>query len=322
MPIIVIDGCEKVGKTTVIEKLIQKFKAANIEAERVHWTNKNMVPDDRAVTPLLIEHSGNLNKVWLWDRGWPSEYVYGRLLGRDHRMTLDPWIGEWLHGRAVQANGLRVILTGPPPSILRSLRDATDLPVSAADEQSLFIEYGQRFGWEVIFNLHTELDYAVEKIFHRAFEPLSVSSKYQPPAWSGPTNASIVIIGSNRSNDELVPGGWLPFTRESEILFAREFGDLAFKVAWVNLETCDPLTLKNRNTIITCGSRAAEWFNHHAWDATIERRMAGEPFIRIVNILDPLKMFTFKDEQSAKQLRIVRSVIESLKPIEAYQSIR
>src|SRR3989304_2111146 len=105
MSVIVFDGPEKAGKSTIIEALRQYAKSTKF-FDRVyvrHWGPVS--PDDRVYAHELSQDSTCFNELVIWDRCWPSEYVYGNLLGRSRRGTGDPWLLEWLHGRAVQSNG-------------------------------------------------------------------------------------------------------------------------------------------------------------------------------------------------------------------------
>lgn len=309
MPVIIIDGPEKAGKTTVIEALIKFMQSKDIEAERVHWGK--MDTDDRVYSPVLMKHTADSKKVWIWDRGWPSEYVYGKLLGRDRRMAFDPWIGEWLHGRAVQANGLRVILTGPSPEQLTSLRDKEDHPVSAELEQNLYKHYGEMFGWLILNNEHTakSLEIVVEQIFNEFRSSNKWWNVYLPPAWSGPISAKTVFISSQASIGEFIPGGWLPFTKDYEIQAAREFGDNAFKAAWINFEDCNPRTLEDRETVVTFGDQVSKWYHKN-----IHKLERSKPR-RLINLHSPELFYAYETERQAVRLSRYKEVVQSLKPI-------
>jgi len=307
MPVIIIDGPEKAGKTTLINELVRSLVDKGIPAERVHWGPVS--PDDRVYSVVLQPQCQDLGKVWVWDRGWPSEHVYGKLLGRDHRGATDPWLLEWLHGRAVQVNGVRVILTGPHSSILERLRTDDDLSVVPSIERQAYIKYGEAFGWDMIHNnTHTQesLNASIKYIECKLFSQESFAYKqWSPPKFAGPPDAKVVIVGEKLS-DKPIAGGWLPFTSYFTTLLGRDFGDYAFKVLWTNAADCDPQLLRNKETIIACGRIAADW---------CRREIKGGSGQKIINIPHPSYLYRFHNEKSRQQLEYVRQAIQSLKPL-------
>lgn len=68
--IIVIEGPEKAGKTT-----LTKFLIAKKPMEIRHWGPVD--PDDRVYTEQLIKDVESDNWI-IWDRCWPSEHVYAK----------------------------------------------------------------------------------------------------------------------------------------------------------------------------------------------------------------------------------------------------
>lgn len=305
MPVIIIEGCEKAGKSTLINELVQQLHGnVGCDAERVHWVGRAK-PDDRIYSDLLREHSQDLSKVWIWDRGWPSEYVYGTLLGQDRRLALDPWLGEWLHGRAVQVTGVRVILRGPHFHTLEALRDSSDLNVSPREEQATYTSYGMRFGWRVLTNEHTQqgLDESINTILAELFSKEKyVYEQLSPPKFAGPLDAKIAVVGEKLSDSD----SWLPFTSYFGTLLGREFGDDAFKVLWTNASTCDPQLLRDKEIIITCGKIANEWSH---------REVKGGFNQKIISIPHPSYLYRFNDDRARQQLEYVRQVIQSLRPL-------
>lgn len=307
MPVIIIDGPEKAGKTTLINELVKELLERGIPAERVHWGPVS--PDDRVYSVVLEPQCQDLGKVWVWDRGWPSEHVYGRLLGRDRRLSNDPWLGEWLHGRAVQVSGVRVILAGPHSSILERLRDDADLPVVPTLERQAYIEYGRRFGWTVLHDTtHTResVRQSIDTILAELFSKETYAYKrWSPPNFAGPLNAEVVVVGEKLS-DKHTAGGWLPFTSYFTTLFGREFGDDAFKVLWTNASTYDPQLLRDKEVIIACGRIATDW---------CRREIKGGSSQKIVNIPHPSYLYRFNNEKARQQLEYARQVVQSLKPL-------
>lgn len=309
MPVIAIDGNEKAGKTTIILSLLHKFNEMGVRSERVHWGPVS--PDDREYSYLLKQHTTDYSKVWVWDRCWVSEYVYGNLLHRDHRGAEDPWLLEWLHGRAVQLGGSRVMILGPDPDELARLRDESDLAVDPASEQLLYKKYAQRFGWTVINNQHNKesLDASVNAILSDFMsKDKYVMMGMVPPKYAGDPEAVVAVVGEALSSETIL-GGWLPFTSNFTTRFGREFGDDAFNVLWTNAADCDARLLSNRKIVITCGKIAGEWYMD-----TRKEVVEGQ---KVVNIPHPSYLYRYNNPKVRGQLESVRQVLQALKPIQA-----
>lgn len=307
MPVIMIDGPEKAGKTTLISELVDQLHInVGAAAERVHWGP--VFPDDRAYSKTLCEHSQDLSKVWVWDRGWPSEYVYGTLLHRDRRGSNDPWLLEWLHGRAVQVNGVRAMVLGPDPKTHMNIRDETDLPVNPTDERDMYKAYAKVFGWTIIDNIFGQwsVSQSINTILAELFsKEIYRSEQWSPPKFAGPPDAKVVVIGEKLSGRPVI-GGWLPFTSYFTTLLGRDFGDDAFKVLWTNIADCDPRLLRDKEVIIACGRIASDW---------CRREFKGGSSQKIINIPHPSYLYRFNNEKARQQLKYVRQVIQSLRPL-------
>lgn len=251
--IILIDGPEKTGKSTLIAEL-----AKVLNATVRHWGPVD--PDDRVYTPMLKSDSQS-NKWFIWDRGWPSEHVYGKLLHRDRRLVDDPFLGEWLHGRAVQTAGLRVILLPSSVEMLRKLRNSTDLKVDPTDEYEAFYRYGHTYGYTMLCNYYNEssLEDNIDSIVSR----LGTAGIVTPPFYAGPVNARVVFVGEKRNVDARVipPGSWLPFSSRLTSELGRRMGPNALKCGWTNVGDVSPEFLANRY-VVACGEVAADWLRH------------------------------------------------------------
>lgn len=303
MSVIIIDGPEKAGKTTTIAAL-KKALSKNFSVEIVKWGP--VKPDDRVYSDLLKEHSATIHHVAIWDRGWPSEYVYGKLLGRkDHRMSEDPWLGAWLHDRAVQANGLRVMMLGPSIEKLSKLRDNSDLEVSPEKEVELYREYAMRFGWKILEGYKhskTDLQSNVLSIIQDLNAIYaSIQNQPVPPNWAGPQDAEVVVVG-NTLSDKPVPGGWLPFTSRMTTMFARSLGDKAIKLAWTNVRDCNPAYLRDRKVIISCGNVSHLWIRNYVANKETNQK--------ILYIPHPSYLFRFKNEKTDHEIRRTFSQIK------------
>lgn len=146
--LLVIDGPEKAGKTSLIEAL-RTWVTLKGEPTKVRKWGK--LDDGKwaidEVYGFALDEDQLHPGLVIWDRSWASETVYGQLLNRDRRLAERPELGESLYGRRVQ---LKIILGGPSPAILMGDRTEDDLPVSPAKEQEAFVAYGRQYGWHII----------------------------------------------------------------------------------------------------------------------------------------------------------------------------
>lgn len=303
---LVIDGPEKAGKSTTIAALKKALKK-NFQVDVLKWGP--VKPDDRVYTEQLMHYAGSRDTVAIWDRCWPSEYVYGKLLGRkDHRMSSDPWLGAWLHDRAVISNGSRFMMLGPSIDHLSKLRDSTDLAVSPENEVKLYKEYATRFGWTILEGYkHTKksLDANVDLILREFYkDTMQLDGMPLPPAWAGPQDAKVVIVG-NTLSEKPVPGGWLPFTSRMTTMFGRIFGDDVVKYGWTNARDCSPAYLKRRKVIIACGNIAHEWIRHYV----AEKENYDQ---KILYVPHPSWLFRFKNERTEIE---IKRTIENIKSV-------
>lgn len=246
--IIVLEGPEKVGKTTLANKIAEET-GATIR----HWGQ--IKPDDRAYTSQLKRDS--LSDEWfIWDRCWPSEHVYGKLLERGRRLAEDPWLGEWLHGRAAR---IRIIMVPDRLERLEELRDETDLPVRPSDELLAYSKYARRFGYKVLVNEYTEksLNEMWDTIRKRMI-PQNMMKGVKPKDVAGDIRNGIVWIEELEAKTTGIPGGWMPFSSPEATRFARQFGDEVFDYAYTGEGQIDPLLLADKG-VIAFGDSVGEW---------------------------------------------------------------
>ncbi len=278
MTLVIIDGPEKAGKSTLIQALVEHLRRTGREAESIHWGR--MDSDDRVYSSYVMNHVLT-NKIWVWDRGWPSEHVYGVLLNRDRRMRDNPWIGEWLHGRATQTNGVRIILTGPSPEELSNLRDESDHLVDPRKEQELYAWYGNAFKWKVIQNQHTKasLNEQVQKI-DALIMANAETSTFSASRRCGPPTSKVGFFGAPEYEPYL-PGGWLPFTSSRASAWAQHtLGYSAFDCQWMNEDSLydPPELLSNFELLVLCGTKAEKVFKEHT--------MKGDRPKKIISLSD------------------------------------
>ena len=258
--IIYIDGPEKAGKTTICN-LLEAYYGWRTR----HWGP--IEPDDRVYAPILKEDIESDEEVVVWDRAWIAEHVYARLLVRDRMMNDDPWLGAWLHGRAVDAYGYQCILLGPSDREILALRTDDDLNVNVRQETAGYMQYGDEHGVPY-FNNHHTAEWAntfVENLHARMTLPHHRSTPPGiPPYYAGPWYANVVVVGQDRKGKkDTIPGAWLPFTSRMTTQFARDaFGRYALEVGWTNAGDIPPQTLRGK-AIIACGQKAQKWVQYH-----------------------------------------------------------
>lgn len=267
--LLVIDGPEKAGKSTLAAALVQWWDSAYPEAAgtpRARIRKWGRLDDGRWARDVVyrdalvedVEYGG----LVIWDRSWASEAVYAKLLGRDRRLGEDPWLGEFLYGRGVV---LKFILGGPHHSVLTSQLDEDDQVEGhgqdMAKEQRAFVQYGERYGWSVIG--HTDRDRlplpTLLRMVQLRIGEFASRDGRNPRQWCGPRQASVVFVGERGSNRDSLVGGWLPFSSEYTSRFGRLLGDTAFRVGWTNAWDDQREIFDNAKLVVACGATAYDW---------------------------------------------------------------
>lgn len=260
MPLIVLDGPEKAGKTTLVNHICEAYGA-----RQVHWSY--VKSDVEYLAPL--QEAVASDDLVIWDRGWDSLHVYGSVLPKDierrsHRLFIDPWLGEWLYGRAVQTVGVRAILTSDP-TYRRNRRDDTDLPCDPVAEGQAYVQYARTFGWEVLYNTYTEdvMREHAKTLVNHAYNVVG-QAQAKPPVYAGPPNAPVVVVGEegNPDNPAKMRGCWLPFTSRLTTELGRALGPDAFQVGWTNLPNASTDLLSGRRLVVACGEQVSRYLTN------------------------------------------------------------
>lgn len=266
--VIIVDGPEKAGKSTLIKELTWQLEGKGVQVHHRRWGQ--IKPDDRVYSAPLQQDLGVQTKgVTIWDRGWPSEHVYGKLLNRQRRGATNPWILEWLHGRAVHGRGIKAILLPEDSATPAQHRDDTDLPVSVSEEIQTYTKYGRDFGYDFYMNNYTE-----ERVQHNATSIINslpaeepVSARYLTHTTLHPEFSPRLIVGEGRNPNDFktMAGAWLPFSSAKMCQFVQKyFGNEALRLQWCNMEDFErgvlPISvLKSAGKVYTFG-RLAEAF--------------------------------------------------------------
>jgi hypothetical protein len=298
---IIFDGPEKAGKSTLIEEVRKSWEMSGRHRCLVrHWGP--VAPDDRVYVEKLkpdVQFAAGETNLMIWDRSWPSEYVYGNLLSRDRRLASDPWLGEWLYGRAFQTLGTRVMVTAPA-DVLEHRRDKTDLPVDVRDEKHLYEHYAVEYGWKIVDTGTTmvHLQQTVAFVLADLWRDIQGLLINPPPAYCGPRDAKIIFVGEALSAKPGMPGAWLPFTSNLTTQLGRMMGTKAFQCGWTNARDCAPQQLRAARVVVSCGEVAQKWVSTYV-----------NPHNHI-NIPHPAYLFRFKKAQPL--IEEVQSILDNL----------
>lgn len=233
--LILIDGCEKAGKTTLCNKLVERYNARYRHWGPIQSDTEFLVGLQEDVVLLQKEPS----QLVVWDRGWPADAVYSKLLHRDHRFGRDPWLAEWLYGRAVASLGGEVILAGPPPDVLAAKRDETDLPVDPAEEQATYATYAQIFGLPLLRSTHggdDEVTAMADKLITTLGSRMSGERPARLPRITGSLRNHVFVVNDYPTGLESSPeGGWLVGTSAAVTDLARSYGIASLSAGWVDV---------------------------------------------------------------------------------------
>lgn len=257
--IVVLDGPEKAGKSTLAKKLVE---LSPWRARVRRWGP--VEGKDRLYLYALQEDSTKVDELVVWDRSFASEAVYCNILPREGRLGEDPFAGEWDYGRLLQSMGARRMVLGPNVETLRRLRDGTDHKVCPATERRMFFRYSQTYRWKYVINAHT--DAAVTKIAEEVLgEVRGVLGNVEkfgtyPPLYAGPQDPRVLVLGEpklrrgSRRRDS-----WAPFGSRLTRQLGYELGVEALRYGWSNIGWCDPSFIRKVPIIVACGRNVEDW---------------------------------------------------------------
>lgn len=154
MPLLLIDGPEAAGKTTLVESVRSAWSPTN-----QHVRNWGPVSSWQEYIAPLTEDVHWLRDrpeyLIIWDRCWAAEWVYNLLLPNRQDRPFSTSDASWLEDLADTPATVKVILTATVPELVlrRRLRvrqgGKPDLPVDPASELRSFEEYGKAYRWKV-----------------------------------------------------------------------------------------------------------------------------------------------------------------------------
>lgn len=148
MPVVVIVGPEKAGKTTLCEELQRIAKLFGIhDVDYQHRTGKEPFTQADAHT---IMHFERPDQLMIFDRAWPCAVIYGERGFKQLHSALGAQ-AESTVGRFIRrGRGETIVLLGPEPETLESKRTPDDLPIPPAVERAAYKAYGELHGWRIV----------------------------------------------------------------------------------------------------------------------------------------------------------------------------
>lgn len=270
--IVIVDGPEKVGKTTFCMVLATLLKHSGFGV--LYYKPEKPADDVEFLDALRLHAMLPLTTVAIWDRSWASNHVYAKCMGeKQYRLAGDPLLGEWLYGRIVQTLGLRIMLMTDYDT-LKQRRDETDLPVSILREEcNLFAEYAMNAQWDSFYLMPGVMDAegaarrtVCKLLDHYAklkSDPVSYDIAHH---YCGPWKSPLIVVGTLDHAYEKMHGTWLPFTDTLGSAFLRQFKWDALQIGWTYERQIPPQLLQNR-VVATIGAPASRWVAKYAHPA-------------------------------------------------------
>jgi len=252
--LLVFDGPEKAGKSTLIKELGETLSAQNNNVTVRHWGKVSS--DTEYAAPLIadLKKASELNEIIVWDRSWASEKVYGFMLNRhDHRLTHLQSLGEWYYSRMVDHYGGMRFIVLPDIQKSASLRSADDLPVDPYNEYEMFRQHALAHDWFPLTNKFTQkdLDNNVDIIVKKVedYKMPSLYDFYAHAEYYGNISGKCVFYDDYHSMNEgeLL----LPFSHIDGWKFASHLPRKAYNYGWLSPHHINDY--RQLNTVIAFG---------------------------------------------------------------------
>lgn len=231
--LLVVDGPEKAGKTTLISQVTAAVRQAGYSWHIVHCRNNKPKNFDPWVYLHQVRLAARSDTLVVLDRSWASDVVYDRLLNREPAMSARRY--EWHVGNAVETLGTRVMLTANPKT-LAARRDGTDHPVDPKSEADEFERYGRLWGWRVEESGNVSVRELVDLLFLASNR---MGYGVCPPWAGGSPYSKTVVLGEAAAKPKKVPkAAWLPFTSKSTRWMADVVSPPFNRFLYTNVKAC------------------------------------------------------------------------------------
>lgn len=123
--IVVLEGPDGAGKTTLAHKLLDKWEGLGGTKYVHHVANESLpVRVEREVADEFIYGSGMLT---VFDRWWPSDYIYPQIEGRPRSLKTHPEYSDaWRDiGLRISERGVFVLVTEDPETLVSRRENST-----------------------------------------------------------------------------------------------------------------------------------------------------------------------------------------------------
>lgn len=313
MPVIVVDGPEKSGKSTFIEVLVHLLGPKT----RVRHHGPPISTQGR---PLDLRYSAELQadlastaQYTIYDRCWASDHVYDSWLKRPNsRLASNAFLGEWMYGRAVATAGARVMLLGPSDAHLYARRTPDDHALQPHLERQAFQQYAETWGWDRSLRNSTDPS-ALEALAKDVIELAKrrtldmMNLRLGPLVYTGWAYPRVLFVGEVSSTKASLLGAFLPFSSMESTAFAQSIGPLALKCGWVSAVAVTDELLSRARLIVTCSAGAKDRVNEFS------RRGLSRP--QIMDIHNPSWLYKWGEAAGLRaptEVRVRRTVFQHL----------
>jgi len=251
--IIYLDGPEKAGKSTLASEILEGF-----EEDRSQLV-KHAGRDPQNGFGYLLPFVAGLDSpdIHVWDRGWSSEVVYGRMLKQDRLFSKDPFLCEWFYGRAMAGRGGKFIVLPNSIGKLAELRDESDLDVNPINEYSAWLNYANAWDYRIIVNDYTEESLATNAVKCRGSAFIKVH-KMPSEDYIGPLNPKWLFVGDSHQTFSFEQR---PFFNIDAAEYWRGFGAESVKrMGFASVEGFESIGTNLTSRIVTVGNKAAHFY--------------------------------------------------------------
>ena len=136
MPLVILEGPEKVGKTTFADKLCEWWSLH--EKTATHYVHRPREANDPDIIREDLKHaSQRKEELVIFDRFYPSDLVYRTWDGEESKFPVNAFEMDRIYGRRVQELGMGFLLLGEVEELERR-RTPDDIPIPPALEQRLY----------------------------------------------------------------------------------------------------------------------------------------------------------------------------------------
>ena len=251
--IIYLDGPEKAGKSTLANEILEGF-----EPDRSLLV-KHAGRDAQDGFGYLLPFVAGIDSpdIHVWDRGWSSEVVYGRMLREGRLFSKDPFLCEWFYGRAMAGRGGKFVVLPSKVDFLAELRDESDLDVLPGDEYSAWRNYANAWGYRIIINNYDEESLMANAAKCRGSAFID-THKMPSTDYIGPLHPKWLFVGDCFQDYAFEQR---PFFNETAAEYWRGFGAESVKrMGFASVAGFESIGTNLTNRIITVGNKAAHFY--------------------------------------------------------------